>query len=548
MWGMKKITISKSDEISVVVEKMIDINDQDIVLVIPRFSHVGESLSNFHLLKREAVALEKNIVIESVDDHVVELAEMTGLKAVNPFFARNKRQFSDIVAPKSSHRRDVKKPVIHIIEPDRSKGSKKNTVEDRFAELESDIEQSMINRTKHLFDTAMPHIAMPKLSFRLPSFSKNFFVWIFIVGLFGVAVYGAVTVLPRARVIIISQTQEWIYNDVLITKTGAVIDSATMTIPNQVFSQQKTGELRFPATGRRQIEKKATGVMTIYNSYSSDPQPLVGETRFMAPDGKIYRLVKSIVVPGAKIVEGKIIPSSIDTDVSADKAGPDYNTGPVKLFTIPGFKGSPKYQAFYGESKGSMEGGFIGEVAYPTDKDIDAAKKEAQKTFEEEARATLLAQIDDDFRILDGAMTSAVKKQSVADTVDQQGSFGIISEVSVSVIAFREDDVRSALAARAQKELKDGEAYVVRKSTLEYALARADFAKGLLTFPVTFNAELVYVINVDGLRSKILGKPEVEYRTIVLSTPGLKTATVSLWPFWVKTVPASLDKVKIEVE
>src|SRR3989344_1375259 len=114
---MKKITINKSDEVAIIVEKIIEAPENEVVLNVPRFSHLGESLSNFHLLKREAEALEKKIIIESVDDHVVELAEMSGLTAINPFFAKNKRQFADIVRTNRGGKAlKKKKPIVRIFQ------------------------------------------------------------------------------------------------------------------------------------------------------------------------------------------------------------------------------------------------------------------------------------------------------------------------------------------------------------------------------------------------------------------------------------------------
>ena len=106
---MKKISLNKSDEVAEIVEKIIETESDKIILSVPRFSHIGESLSNFHLLKREAGALDKEIIIESVDDHVIELAEMSGLSALNPFFTKNKRQFSDIVVLKADGLKKRKK-------------------------------------------------------------------------------------------------------------------------------------------------------------------------------------------------------------------------------------------------------------------------------------------------------------------------------------------------------------------------------------------------------------------------------------------------------
>ncbi|MBI4992103.1 MAG: hypothetical protein HZB99_02690 [Candidatus Harrisonbacteria bacterium] len=528
---MKKISVNKSDEIAIIVEKIIEAPDEEIVLNIPRFSHLGESLSNFHLLKREADALGKKISIESVDDHIVELAEMSGLTALNPFFAKTKRQFSDIVAPKAV-KITKRKPAAKVFQEE--------------AEERLPVEEPVMPESDKSWKFRLPEIAPPEFTLPATEFRPRFFIWAFVI--FTVAVFGfnLLKILPSATVVIVAQTQEWSYNDSIITDKAAVLDPVKMTIPNQVFSEKKNVQLKFPATGRRQVERKAGGTITVFNSYSSDPQPLVEQTRFITPDGKIYRLTKTITVPGAKIVEGKIVPSSIDTEVSADKPGPDYNIGPVKLFTIPGFKGTPKYQSFYGESTGNMTGGFIGEVAYPTDSDIKNAKEKAQAALEDSVKTVLLMQIPKEFKVLDGSTRYKVLEQKVDSETDEGGSFGIFSEAQMTIIAFKENDLKELLDKRAKRD--NGEDLDMRENTLDYELARADFDRGLLTFPVNFKAILAKRINAEELKSKILGKSEIELKTTVFALPGLKSATVSLWPFYVKTVPTNPRKVTIKIE
>ena len=82
---MKKISVNKSDEAAIIVEKIIEADVNEIILIIPRFSHLAESLENFHLLKREAEAIDKKILIESVDNRVVELAELAGVEVNAPW-------------------------------------------------------------------------------------------------------------------------------------------------------------------------------------------------------------------------------------------------------------------------------------------------------------------------------------------------------------------------------------------------------------------------------------------------------------------------------
>src|SRR3989344_6169261 len=92
-----KVNVNKSDEATLIAEKIIDVHAKEIILSVPRFAKLAESGANFRLLKREAEALGKKIVIESVDDKALELAKASGLECVNPFFSEVKPKFSDIV-------------------------------------------------------------------------------------------------------------------------------------------------------------------------------------------------------------------------------------------------------------------------------------------------------------------------------------------------------------------------------------------------------------------------------------------------------------------
>lgn len=535
---MKKISVNKSDEVAVIVEKIIEAPDEEIVLSIPRFSHLGGSLSNFNLLKREADALRKKVLIESVDDHIIELAEMSGLTVLNPFFAKNKRQFSDIVSPKNSKSRHLKP--VSVFVGDESLSSLK----DQFSEPEAGPEEE--GRLAEESRWSLPRLRLPKLNFYWPGIGRRFYYSLAGILITVGLVYVGVKILPRAKVVIAAQTEDWTYNDSVTTVKGASLDINKMTIGNQLFSQKKNVSLKFSASGKRQIERKAGGTLTVYNSYSSDPQPLVVETRFMTPDGKIFRLTKNTVVPGAKIVEGKIVPSSIETQVAADKPGPDYNIGPVKLFTIPGFKGTAKYQAFYAESAGNMTGGFVGEISYPTDEDIKKAKANTQSTLESGLKTVLFAQVPKEFKILDGVTRFRILEQKVDVEADETGNFGIFTEAQLSLIAFKEEDLKMLLEKRAKHD--QGEDFEVRSSSFEYGLARTDFEQGALSFPVSAKSVLAKRIDAEELKTKIVGKSATDLKTMVFGLPGLKSATISLWPFYVKTVPPSPNKITVIVE
>lgn len=521
---LKKIIVNKSDEAAVIVEKIIDSPADEIVLSIPRFSRLVDAPANFQLIRREAELLNKKIIIESVDDRAIELAAVVKLESVNPFFQKNRR-VSDIVAQRPSSVSPQASPrLIHKDYPKR-------------AETPAIIKEGL---------TLEEPAPRTRKSFRLPS-SRRTIAVLAATAVLVMFLFLAVKVLPRAKIVLASQKSPWNYHDsVIIDKTATAITEADKRIPGQLFTQSRNVNLTFPASGKKQVEKKATGTVTIYNSYSSDPQPLIATTRLVTPDGKIFRLVNSVTVPGAKIVEGKIIASSLDAAVAADKAGEDYNVGPVSHFTIPGLKGTPKFEAFYAESKLAMSGGYIGEVAFPTEADIKNAKEELQKTLEVALKTFFATQIPSNLKLINGASQTIYKEPKVNSEVNGEGQFSIFGEVVGSVLVFREQDLMELLRLKVKKEL--GGDFEILNSELEYGEARGDFNRGRASFSVKFAGTVARTIDTASLQERLLGKTQNDLQGIVFSVPGLESVQVSLWPFWVKRVPVDPAKVKVIIK
>ena len=504
---IQKISINKSDEVALVVEKIIDADAKEIVLNIPRFSRLADSLANFHLIKREANLLRKKVIVESVDDKVIELSGVAGLESWNPILSRSRRQFSDIVSSRQTKE-----------EADESDIKKKKLVES-------------VGRKP------ARHVAIK------PKWRR--FAWLgALLLILGGSFFFANTVLPRADIKITAVKDAWSYNDSVRAEKLGTIDSKFATIPGQVFIATGNLQLSFPASGKKSVEQKSAGKVLIYNAYSSEPQPLVATTRFVTPDGKIFRLSKSVTVPGAKVVEGRIIPSTLEAPVVADQPGAEFNIGPVSHFTIPGFKGTPKYEAFYGESKEPMTGGFIGEVAFPTEADLKKSKTEIVQKIESLIREKILAQVPADFKIIDGASSFTLTKQNVI-TETSGNNFSIAAEAKISEIAFREADAVKMLEEKMKKE--KGSEYEFKSFEIKYGVARSDFNAGRLSFPATLKAVIAKSIDMEALRRQVKGKSEEELKTLIYGLPDLQSAEISLWPFWVKKVPQNEAKISIVV-
>lgn len=520
----KKIYVNKYDEASLVIEHVMNATEEHIILSIPKSATFARSMNNFHALKREAEVLHKTLHIESVDDEVVDLAKRVGLVASNSFFNKTPGSFADIVPNQRKSTRSALAPPaqlgMRVVE-------ERPMIETRAAEQVTDY--SAPDGVKKRFS-----------SWRL----------VFVVvslGVAGTLTFSGLHNLREAEVRLVTQKKEFAYTGGIIVDRGTkIVDASNMKVPGQIFIERKTAALTVAATGKKQVTAYAKGNIVIYNAYSSEKQKLVSKTRFVTPDGKIVRLEETVTVPGAKIVDGKIQPSMVEAKVIADAPGKEYNIEPVQKLTIPGLKSTPKYAGFYGELKEGISGGYIGERAYPTESDIAAAKTEIEKKLEDAAKIAVLQKIPPEFKVAQENTQFRMMKVTVNNDVNEQGQFSVVGEGELSVMAFLEPDIMNILRTKASQNF--GENYVMKSYELKYGLPKIDFGIGRMILPVDFKSLFTPKIKIDDLKNKMQSKSERDLKALLLSMPQLESATVSLWPFWVRSAPSNQDKISINLE
>src|SRR3989344_8178063 len=86
MNSMQKLIIEKDEAVADIIERILESEGEEVLLVIPKRSRLIESPNNFRLLAREGKVLEKKILIESVDEKVLEFAKASGLASTHPLF------------------------------------------------------------------------------------------------------------------------------------------------------------------------------------------------------------------------------------------------------------------------------------------------------------------------------------------------------------------------------------------------------------------------------------------------------------------------------
>lgn len=113
---------------------------------------------------------------------------------------------------------------------------------------------------------------------------------------------------------------------------------------------------------------------------------------------------------------------------------------------------------------------------------------------------------------------------------------------------FDENDLLTLAKDKLKDDLGNDKELATQPNQIVYQSPFADFSKNLLNFSAKINGKIFWKINSDALKREIAGRNRSEVERIFNSHQEIVQAEVSLWPFWVKSVPANLDKIKISLK
>ncbi len=375
---------------------------------------------------------------------------------------------------------------------------------------------------------------MPKS--RRPAGRKKIWIGSAAVGLVGLAVlistaFHGASVMVSPKIVAAN-----VGGDYMAKKAAAKGELAFETV-----SLKRIGTEIAKATGEETVNKAAAGSIIIYNNYSSVSQRLIKNTRFETPEGLIYRISDSVVVPG----KSGSTPGSVEAVVMADEAGDKYNTG-LKDFTIPGFKGDPRYDSFYARSKTPLAGGFSGKrkVIAPAD------RKKAEENIMSKLRSSLVAELGKNVKPEQIFFDKGYVIDFVALPEEATAGSDVLvkMEGALSAAVFDRQSLSSYLATRAVKGYQ-GDVVVVRDPQSIFFTPKSDFRPGTNTsvsFSLSGTASFEWLYDGSVLKDALRGANRDGVVPILQKFPMIEKADISIRPFWRSSFPDSVDRITIK--
>lgn len=341
-----------------------------------------------------------------------------------------------------------------------------------------------------------------------------------------------------------------------LVRVGVFLDAAAAqalpsrkTAPAEVLRFSRAVAREFRATGQARVEERARGIALIYNAFSSSPQPLVAGTRFTTDTGGVYRIRKPVMIPGAKIELGSIVPQAVEAELVADTAGDAANASGSVSLKIPGFQASPRYQGFYATAAQGFSGGFVGDTAVVTKEDRARAEEDVSKAAFGELETEMARPLPAGLRTLKGLREIEMVKLSApgAGARAAAGTFSASAEARGAVIAFREEDIQTLLISFALAE-RAGREYVEGSARLSYDARGADFEKGKAEVIVSGELKTKAKIPDQELALLAAGRKEGSIAEIFKARPEIASFRISLFPPWRATAPGDPSRIRIRAE
>ncbi len=315
------------------------------------------------------------------------------------------------------------------------------------------------------------------------------------------------------------------------------------------LSRQSNKEVR--ASGEEKVDKKASGKVVIYNNYSASPQVLIAKTRFETSEGLIFRIADQVTVPGQKITNGVATPGTIAVTVYADQPGTSYNIG-LADFTIPGFKGDPRFEKFSAKSDPAspIAGGFSGVVKKVTPTDAASAKAAIETKLKNDLQDTLASQIPDTHILFKNASTFSFAE--LPQGANTSTSTALITEKGdIYGIIFAKEDL-SKFLTNLQISGENKNVDVANLDSLTFSIDNiATFnpaTSKTLSFKLAGNAKFVWQIDQVQISDSLVGQKRSNVSARLADFDSIEKANVTITPVWFFTLPKNSDKIKVIVE
>lgn len=320
----------------------------------------------------------------------------------------------------------------------------------------------------------------------------------------------------------------------------------------EIMTLEATSESQVEATGQVQVKEQATGVIEIIKT-TPGAERLITNTRFRTPEGLIFKIKDSVVVPGAvKDNDGASVPGTIQAEVFAEDVGETYNIKAGTTFDVPGFEEggyTELFKAISARNREPFTNGFDGLQFQIGTSTLETARQALQIDL----RNNLLARIQNekpaDFIAFQDAV--AITYNQLPAVEYGKDLVTIKEQAILQIPLFDSKDFGSFLARETIPTYSGDQVRVDDPNALSFRYTSPTTSSSVianepsLKFNLTGKPLLVWEYDVNKLTKDLAGLPRTAIHNAILAYSGIDSASVRITPFWKRSFPDNAEEIMI---
>lgn len=316
-------------------------------------------------------------------------------------------------------------------------------------------------------------------------------------------------------------------------------------LPYEMLTLEASGEREVTASGQETVQTPATGKILISNT-TSNSERLIKNTRFESPEGLVFRITESVVVPSAR-EDGT--PGQVTADVFADAVGDSYNLSSGTNFTVPGFKESnldALYTGITGVNQANFTGGYDGPQFIIDDEQLSSATESLRSELREALTNRLVNEKPANFILFDSSVTFNYQNLPPEEIGD--GKVKIKEKAILNAPLFNNADLAQNIAVSVVPGYEDAPVRLEDEKSLsfQYATTTIDLPNDeSISFNLVGKPRLVWVYDEAQLKTDLAGGSKTALTTVLGGYPAIEKATVKIRPFWSRSFPEAINKITI---
>ena len=527
------VYLDVDDEITSAAARIRATEAERITLVLPYGSRLATSRINFRLLAREATERGKRLEIVCADATARALAAAAGLPVHASVAAYEARDEPGTGEPSTNGSDAPSAGAQDAVAA--------TTAQLALPELAGDESPTAAITLPRRSSPRVPLVgpSRPPIQPRVAvAAGVGVVVAVLILGLL------ALQLLPAATIVLHPRSQGVGPVSLTVEARPDVLqpDTANLAIPAQRFTFPLEASDTFTATGTKAVDTKATGNVTFTNYDTSAGNRIPAGSIVSTKDGIDFATLDDVIVPASPIFP--FPPSKSSVGVEAVKPGPSGNVDADTITVVPRTENKHLLDV---TNEDPTRGGAHEDRTVVSADDI----ANAQVALEDALQVELDSQVSGAAGLPSGVtlypQTATVGEATPSvDTTTLIGTeateFDLGATADGSVLGVDPSPIQGLVAGRLDAEVDEG--WTLQGGSTTFQLGEPAVLGEVISFPVSVRGTEVRDVDEAALLAQVRGLVASQARAKLEAYGDI---SLSLWPDWVTTVPANVDRIDFTI-